>query len=594
MQTISSAKKSVKPNAKLNLLILRLGTFISLTLLLSGIHKAAFSSRQEIITQNSISSTPQAISTDKLLQLGITQLREYKLRDAEKTFQQVLARRQKQQDSLGESEALNYLGEVYNSLGEYLEAQKALTPASAIYQKLNNRQGEGNVLDNLGETYQGLKEYSKALDTFQQALSIRRETKDKKGEGETLTNIGLVYIAQNQAQESVEPLQESLKIRQLFGEPTDNLQIETFIKRALEIREKIFGSNHPDVALSLNNLSSLYNVQGKPQESLKLLQRSLAIYEKAYGTKHTLVAINLSNQAWTYFLLGNNQKAVELTQKSLDITESIVGSQHPNFVNNLGMQAFIAVGNGEELKRSSEINRLTFSPLPGTKQEADAILPLLKEKGINVNLLTGSQATEDALKQVRSPSILHIATHGFFLTDEKIEVPDTLDLAVENRGITVKPGSSRRVSKNIENPLLRSGIALAGFNERRSGNGDGVLTALEASSLNLLGTKLVVLSACQTGVGKATNGEGVYGLRRAFVMAGTQSQLISLWDVSDLGTKELMVKYYRQLIKNEGRSEALRQTQLEMLKSQQYQHPFYWAAFIPSGDWTSAKLGQQR
>jgi CHAT domain-containing protein len=79
-------------------------------------------------------------------------------------------------------------------------------------------------------------------------------------------------------------------------------------------------------------------------------------------------------------------------------------------------------------------------------------------------------------------------------------------------------------------------------------------------------------------------------LRRAFVMAGTQSQLISLWNVDDLGTKELMVKYYGRLIKNEGRSEALRQTQLEMLNSQKYQHPFYWAAFIPSGDWTPAKF----
>ncbi|MEC4881307.1 MAG: CHAT domain-containing protein [Scytonema sp. PMC 1070.18] len=102
--------------------------------------------------------------------------------------------------------------------------------------------------------------------------------------------------------------------------------------------------------------------------------------------------------------------------------------------------------------------------------------------------------------------------------------------------------------------------------------------------------RTVLLSACQTGVGKATNGEGVYGLRRAFVMAGAQSQLISLWSVDDLGTKELMVKYYGRLIKNEGRSQALRQTQLEMLKSQKYQHPFYWAAFIPSGDWTSAKF----
>ena len=105
--------------------------------------------------------------------------------------------------------------------------------------------------------------------------------------------------------------------------------------------------------------------------------------------------------------------------------------------------------------------------------------------------------------------------------------------------------------------------------------------------MNLLGTKLVVLSACETGIGAVNNGEGVYGLRRAFAIAGAESQLISLWKVADIGTKDLMVNYYQRLMNNEGRREALRQTQLEMLRSQKYQHPYYWAAFIPSGDWTS-------
>ncbi|NEP58326.1 MAG: CHAT domain-containing protein, partial [Symploca sp. SIO2G7] len=139
---------------------------------------------------------------------------------------------------------------------------------------------------------------------------------------------------------------------------------------------------------------------------------------------------------------------------------------------------------------------------------------------------------------------------------------------------------------NLENPLLRSGLALAGINLRQSGTEDGVLTALETAGLNLSGTKLVVLSACETGVGDIANGEGVYGLRRALVMAGAESQLFSLWKVDDTGTKDLMVKYYQRLLNNEGRSQALRQTQLEMLRSQNYQHPYYWAAFIPSGDWT--------
>jgi CHAT domain-containing protein len=118
-----------------------------------------------------------------------------------------------------------------------------------------------------------------------------------------------------------------------------------------------------------------------------------------------------------------------------------------------------------------------------------------------------------------------------------------------------------------ENPLLRSGLALAGFNLAAVGSEDGVLTALEASTLNLLGTQLVVLSACDTGLGDIANGEGVYGLRRAFAMAGAETQLISLWQVDDFGTQSLMASYYEQLLSGLGRAEALRKVQLEMINS---------------------------
>ncbi|WP_413160008.1 CHAT domain-containing protein [Capilliphycus salinus ALCB114379] len=207
--------------------------------------------------------------------------------------------------------------------------------------------------------------------------------------------------------------------------------------------------------------------------------------------------------------------------------------------------------------------RASYKPLPGTKKEAQAIRNLLP----NAIVLTESQATENAIKAAISPQILHLATHGFFLPGDRDRRP--------------------------ENPLLRSGLALAGYNQRSSGGEDGVLTALEVASLNLRGTQLVVLSACQTGLGEIARGEGVYGfgegvygLRRAFVIAGARSQLSSLWDVDDFATKELMEKYYQRLIAGEGMSQAWRRTQLEMLRSNKYQHPYYWAAFILSGDWT--------
>ncbi|MEG4114145.1 MULTISPECIES: CHAT domain-containing tetratricopeptide repeat protein, partial [unclassified Microcoleus] len=237
---------------------------------------------------------------------------------------------------------------------------------------------------------------------------------------------------------------------------------------------------------------------------------------------------------------------------------------------------------GNNTRRSSNLAQIQFGALPGTLKEAEAIAPLLS----GVQQLTGSQATENAIKQVKSPQILHIATHGFFLEDVELVAPST----GLSRSLLVEPDFSitprRPVAGNQENPLLRSGLAMAGFNIRKSGDEDGVLTAMEAAALNLWGTKLVVLSACETGVGDVANGEGVFGLRRAFVIAGAESQVLSLWKVDDEGTKDLMVNYYRRLLQNEGRSSALREIQLEMLRSENYQHPYYWASFIPSGDWT--------
>ncbi len=133
---------------------------------------------------------------------------------------------------------------------------------------------------------------------------------------------------------------------------------------------------------------------------------------------------------------------------------------------------------------------------------------------------------------------------------------------------------------------LRSGLAFAGANLRQHRDtDDGILTALEASGLNLWGTKLVVLSACDTGVGEVRNGEGVYGLRRSFFLAGAESLVMSLWPASDYTTRELMTGYYRNLKAGLGRGEALRQVQLDMLKRNPKLHPFYWANFIQSGEW---------
>jgi CHAT domain-containing protein len=173
---------------------------------------------------------------------------------------------------------------------------------------------------------------------------------------------------------------------------------------------------------------------------------------------------------------------------------------------------------------SELFSRNSFPPLPATEKEAKAIQTLLNLPTQSIKLQ--SQASETLLKQVQSPQLLHIATHGFFL-DQPSET------------------NSNQASPNQinDNPLLRSGLVLAGVvsppSQAKSEN-DGVFTAYETTFLDLVGTKLVVLSACDTGIGDITTGEGIYGLRRSLVIAGSESQLISLWKVADEGTKDLI------------------------------------------------------
>lgn len=258
---------------------------------------------------------------------------------------------------------------------------------------------------------------------------------------------------------------------------------------------------------------------------------------------------------------------------------------------------------GLAAKRDVDFNAIDFSkvryvPLPGTAEEARALSVLMP----GARLLSAAEATEAALKQIHAPRVLHVATHGFFLTDKPRQA-DSRGLGLSN----IAPAASSRG----ENLLLRSGLILAGVNQRRSGTDeDGVLTAAETAALDLWGTKLVVLSACETGLGDVKNGDGVYGLRRALVLAGSESQVMSLWQVSDAATRDLMKAYYTRLQRGEGRTDALRQVQLEMLKGAagvqdadgertllgssgsktqavNYKHPFYWASFIQSGAWNA-------
>lgn len=130
-------------------------------------------------------------------------------------------------------------------------------------------------------------------------------------------------------------------------------------------------------------------------------------------------------------------------------------------------------------------------------------------------------------------------------------------------------------------------MILAGANEA-----EAYLTAREIAGIDLRGTQLVVLSACDTAAGQIARSEGVYGLRRALAIAGAETQVVSLWKVDDAATSRLMDHYYGELRNGAGRSEGLRRAQRELLRDGQYGHPFYWAAFVPIGDARPLRLAR--
>jgi CHAT domain-containing protein/Tfp pilus assembly protein PilF len=217
---------------------------------------------------------------------------------------------------------------------------------------------------------------------------------------------------------------------------------------------------------------------------------------------------------------------------------------------------------------------LKANPLPATKIEVENISLTLKSKGWQVNSYLAENASETNIKKQESPRILHIATHGYFFPDIPIDKDNTRFLGMDRQQV-------------VQDPMLRSGLLFTGANRTLKGEEskgeNGLLSAAEASLLDLRETELVVLSACETGKGEVKNSEGVYGLRKAFSDAGAKNIIMSLWKVDDKVTQEFMSRFY-EIWLNDKTSirEAFNKTQLEI--KAKYPEPYYWGAFILVGE----------
>lgn len=213
------------------------------------------------------------------------------------------------------------------------------------------------------------------------------------------------------------------------------------------------------------------------------------------------------------------------------------------------------------------------SPLPGTKVELDNISKILKAANYNVTQRMQKEATEKSIKSIKAPMIVHIATHGYFLQDTKGSHGSVYGVNAENAS---------------NNPLLRSGLILADAKgaisnnpSDISGSENGILTAYEAMNLDLEGTDLVIMSACETGLGDVKSGEGVYGLQRSFLVAGADALIMSLWKVDDEATQLLMSNFYSNWIKGGNKQKAFKQAQVQLMTK--YKEPYYWGAFVMIG-----------
>ncbi|WP_338763226.1 CHAT domain-containing tetratricopeptide repeat protein [Bernardetia sp. ABR2-2B] len=303
------------------------------------------------------------------------------------------------------------------------------------------------------------------------------------------------------------------------------------IDRKLDRTKKIYFS--PNGIYNFINLYTLYNPATKSYLIDKLTVHSVTSLREIIENKEYESKGNTGFEK-TAVLMGRPNYLIK--NSAQDDTENTTSDDRGSVLSN-------------SLQLSTEI----FTDLKQTEQEVRTIDLLLKQNNWKTEVFLKSDASEETLKQVFNPTILHIATHGYF-----------------------------KESKNQTalNSMLGAGIVLAKPKDNNQAE-DGIFTAYEASLLELQKTELVVISACETGLGKLASQEGVYGLQRGFRAAGAKNVLLSLWKVDDKATQELMTIFYAAWFEGKTKPQALRAAQFSI--KQKYQHPYYWGAFVLVG-----------
>mgnify|MGYP003583308472 CR=1 FL=1 len=376
-----------------------------------------------------------------------------------------------------------------------------------------------------------------------------KQTKDS-------TYYAALIINKNSEHPIFQNLFEEKKLEKLLGSLTGN---------NLKSVQKIYGT------LAEDN-DELYNLVWKPLE--KHIKGYSTIYYSPSGLLHKISFAAISKSKNQYLIDDYNLRLVSTTANAgfSEQNQTIPFSDITLF--------------GGIKYNTKETESSTWKYLPGTLSETEMIEGIFMGKNIKVTRLTDTLAKEEVFKSIApKSSILHIATHGFFYPDPD-KLKQIMDAEKEVGKIQFRGSSDTTRSSNVfiqsSNPLMRSGLVFARANDfwgkpTQSNSEDGVLTALEVLNIDLRNNRLTVMSACETGLGDIAGSEGVYGLQRAFRMAGSSKLIMSLWQVPDAETAEFMKLFYTSLLNTANLRESFNQAQ--KLMRQKYD-PYFWAAFV--------------
>jgi CHAT domain-containing protein/tetratricopeptide (TPR) repeat protein len=443
-------------------------------------------------------------------------------------------------------------------------------------------------LYNVGQSE--LKKRNINLDSLEKkSRNLEKELSSKSKSFDEAFNTKL--IDWKEIQKRLKDQEALIEMARIQNSPEKVLYVVFILKKSTVRAPEIFIINNgleleQGLAFYKNNIrfrredNESYNTYWKVFEPY--LEGIQKVYMSGDGVYTQINPMTLFNPAKKQFLVESLQISLLTNGKELIDNKNIANaSGKALLIGNPSYQISKQLSSSAPIDLSNQegfwLQNSTFSTLPATEKEVENIERILARKNLQTKKILGVAATEAALKsEINGSYLVHIATHGFFIPSRAEEESSKIIHFEED------------IDEKQDDPMLRSGLILAGvtdyFREEKKNQDqeDGILTAYEVMNLDLSNTSLVALSACETGLGKVQAGEGVYGLQRAFKIAGAQSLLMSLWKVDDTATQELMQTFYEEWSKTNNKISSFRNAQNKM--REKYKHPYYWGAFVMIGE----------